>query len=124
MGNIFGKNNYTVLKNDNTRSLLYENLLEKMEKLENKLNNIEKKKSGEILQSSNNFTNLRKELNDVITDNLNNKKSIRTLNILLEKNQNKFDELNNLVNSIKDKEVFNSLYTDTDDCKNIDLSID
>ena len=70
--------------------------------------------SNIITQNNNTISSLRKELNDLVNDNLSNKKNLRTLNVLIEKIDKDLIDLKNLIEVLNEKEQFNSVYTNAD----------
>ena len=117
MGNFFNKKkNYS---NNNERLLLYENISERIESIEKTMKNLndnlkilQNNYSKSISNSNNNLSSLNKDINDINNDKLKNQKYIRTLNIVTDKNSKDIIKINCIIEDLKQKEEFNSVYTE------------
>lgn len=129
MGNFFNKKkNYSSI-NNNERLLLYENISEKIESIEKTIQNLndnlkilQNNYSKSISNSNNSLSSLNKDINDISNDNIKNQKYIRTLNIVTDKNSKDIIKINNIIEELKQKDEFNSVYTEPKNC--LDESLD
>lgn len=123
MGNFFNKKkNYSSI-NNNERLLLYENISERIESIEKNMKNLndnlkilQNNYSKSISNSNNSLSSLNKDINDISNDNIKNQKYIRTLNIVTDKNSKDIIKINNIIEDLKQKEEFNSVYTEPKNC--------
>jgi hypothetical protein len=137
MGNFFNKKKYYV--NNNDRLLLYENITERIESIEqnmgiinNNLKTLQINYSNSVLNNNGGLSSLNKDINDIRNDNIKNQTYIRTLNIVTDKNSKDIITINSIIEDLKQKEEFNSIYTEPRDslenslniCLNKSLSID
>lgn len=137
MGNFFNKKKY--YGNNNDRLLLYENITERIESIEqnmgiinNNLKTLQINYSNSVLNNNGGLSSLNKDINDIRNDNIKNQTYIRTLNIVTDKNSKDIITINSIIEDLKQKEEFNSIYTEPRDslenslniCLNKSLSID